>query len=97
AGLSSFPTRRSSDLDRRDAVRAAEAEGHLLLRLLRDGVDARVLGGLVLGREHGLERPAAVGARHLPLPAGEPVLGTRERRALAVDRKSTRLNSSHVK
>src|SRR5690606_39738705 len=85
--LPSFPTRRSSDL-LRAVAEAREEHAHLLagrvLRLVED--DERVVER---APAHERER------RHLDLPALLELLGALE--IEHVDRKSTRLNSSHVK
>src|SRR5207249_10123428 len=76
--LHSFPTRRSSDLDRREAE--------------RDQDDQRVLEDVVVERAQRLRDEER---REAPLPQ-QAELVVRRLRLRFSDRKSTRLNSSHV-
>src|SRR5690606_40011982 len=79
--LPTFPTRRSSDLHRGEA-----SEHGRLLAYFREDPGASVLSDVVGDRE-GAIRSRALGV-HTTL---------RDDLAIKVDRKSTRLNSSHVK
>src|SRR5690606_41884140 len=90
--LLSFPTRRSSDLPRRAAgLRAGEPRAlhahHALDAVARRGVRALAGHGDRLGGV--ARRGSRRGAPHLALEAAARPAGG--------DRKSTRLNSSHVK
>src|SRR5207249_10435137 len=87
-----FPTRRSSDLaDRRYGAVGEHHDPGLLAVRTRPGVPERPLVGCLAALLRDLEevlhnaRPVMAGD-HLADPTGEPV----------TDRKSTRLNSSHV-
>src|SRR5690606_41673787 len=89
-GLHSFPTRRSSDLPR-SASRTSKG-----LERLFAGADQGRPRSLL--EEDEMSHPTAAAAA----PAGTPLISMRDIRKSygsvhALDRKSTRLNSSHVK
>src|SRR5439155_21487912 len=89
--LHSFPTRRSSDL----IADEVDLRG-------RDALPKKVDPGVFLGDEEqirdGVRQQAVDFFRHRPVEAAEPRLDVDEREAEldGGDRKSTRLNSSHV-
>src|SRR5690606_42030694 len=92
--LPPFPTRRSSDLGEGDQVAAR--------RPYRGGIAALALADPRLGAPvsvHDIEllRSAAVGFEHDALPVRRKARPGVDRRRIGQDRKSTRLNSSHVK
>src|SRR5690606_39804898 len=82
--LHSFPTRRSSDLDRHDGRTEIQNVPVAFFRV----------AGEQPHRNHHAEQTAM--KRHAALPDFEQGQGIVKERA-EVDRKSTRLNSSHVK
>src|SRR5690606_41478059 len=92
--LHSFPTRRSSDLRRSEA--AAEInEQHRNARYLPDialPASLRATSDLDAALAHVLQAD-----RDSLIILGVPVAGMRETCRTLADRKSTRLNSSHVK
>src|SRR5690606_41469270 len=88
--LHSFPTRRSSDLQ--EPVRALEPRGrrgHRALRAVRTGPLTCGAGGAMANSR----LPPDI----MPGPYARAPLMTLNAQALGLDRKSTRLNSSHVK
>src|SRR5690606_40536777 len=96
-GARPFPTRRSSDLEAQGSAPLVLEDGLLYLRRYRE-YERRLAAGLQrLGRgavePDGIDALAPLFARLFPQAAGG---GDHQARA-AADRKSTRLNSSHVK
>src|SRR5690606_41597953 len=92
--LQSFPTRRSSDLELREALDEARLLGGDCEVAGEGEVGPRAGGDAVHGANHGLlERADGRDDRVVARPDDLRDVG---HRAVA-DRKSTRLNSSHVK
>src|SRR5690606_41920298 len=93
--LRSFPTRRSSDLRSLLTVRAVAAEGAGGRELAQLVADHRLLDedGHVLTAVVDADRVA----HHLGDDGGAPAPGLDHAPVAGGDRKSTRLNSSHVK
>src|SRR5690606_41561698 len=87
--LTSFPTRRSSDLQQ-------EADRQSRLHRSSGGEDVAPAAAIPLPARAGPPSapPCATGARHREFLPAAPGISPR---ALPTDRKSTRLNSSHVK
>src|SRR5690606_39569619 len=90
--LRSFPTRRSSDLAGIEGERRGIGLARILVEL-RPGQAERVLSFGLLQRGHDDAQARAFGI--LAHELGAPLLAPA--RAVLADRKSTRLNSSHVK
>src|SRR5690606_39651500 len=94
-GLAPFPTRRSSDLavaQRDDGVLRRQASGRRVEKLLQARLQA-IVGDLDVAPQHG--EGGARRVEHLAARVeGAPYLRQELGR---LDRKSTRLNSSHVK
>src|SRR5690606_42157404 len=91
--LHSFPTRRSSDLD--DIGHAAFEDAIEPLRPAGEHAADHFVGHFGRGDvEHSLDEPRLDQPLHRP-PAG--ARGMEHQAVAALDRKSTRLNSSHVK
>src|SRR5690606_41893277 len=93
--LQSFPTRRSSDLA------CAEQAAILAVRRLavNVGLDLTNLCAIVVSRRHvrAVVFVRAVGVAEHGLGDHRPALRVTEDAGVLLDRKSTRLNSSHVK
>src|SRR5690606_41429270 len=92
--LHSFPTRRSSDLGEGQGNGTARAMGNV--RRLAEGIlrRGRIPQIALKIRDGGGGDGILVDVGHSQFPAGAEI-GVH--RPLAIDRKSTRLNSSHVK
>src|SRR5690606_41442539 len=89
--LTAFPTRRSSDLELVRGLRAPVVQGELL----SSEAYAQALRGS--GLEMTVGSSGTVTVRQAPAAAGDAVLPAVSVTTQAEDRKSTRLNSSHVK
>src|SRR5690606_40390182 len=87
-GLHSFPTRRSSDLEGGEVCARRDGSGVQRAEVLRLPLGGGRRGGVVGGLRHQNLRPAL---------ALEAMQNEWRRAAAPADRKSTRLNSSHVK
>src|SRR5205814_3515277 len=85
----SFPTRRSSDLRRRTAVNAVEAVGIHVIRKTT---------GTPYSRDENNFMPGYIKIRHNPLYLRKDriIPASRTPANILIDRKSTRLNSSHL-
>src|SRR5690606_39898484 len=89
-----FPTRRSSDLGLGGATAQIISPGEGVLQ--SGGASARDREHGAKGGERGNLRPRSLPLAHVHSP-GAPCSARRRPRVARGDRKSTRLNSSHVK